>query len=269
MASAASVWLLACLFIRAADSQCTDALDEPEDYSGITPSRQPPVPAGGTVIYHCPGLKSFKNETDWTVTCSPDTSEFEWTPPLLIWPECGCDDAAVRRDMCPELHSIQTNYAHSDGAQAATVLKINMTSNVTDWKVVLKLDMDVATDLGADARGAGMIAKTERELILTKPSAYTSWTAKQEEIRVEYFFDGASAYKWQHPCVASISCEINTADQDQFENTKLWVIMAIVAAIAVVFALICFCIVYAFKHCGSSGGKVEDDAVRRPSWADS
>ena len=44
------------------------------------------MPAGGTVIYHCPGLKSFKNETDWTVTCSPDTSEFEWTPPLLIWP---------------------------------------------------------------------------------------------------------------------------------------------------------------------------------------
>ena len=98
---------------------------------------------------------------------------------------------------------------------------------------------------------------------------------------MEYFFDGASAYKWQHPCVASISCEINTADQDEFENTKvqpalaiylsrihnlilplyptfppqLWVIMAIVAAIAVVFALICFCIVYAFKHCGSSGGK--------------
>ena len=75
-----------------------------------------------------------------------------------------------------------------------------MTSNVTDWKVrfsfkisrqkyqnyknvplkvVLKMDMDVATDLGADARGAGMIAKTERELILTKPSAYTTWKAKQ------------------------------------------------------------------------------------------
>ena len=41
------------------------------------------------------------------------------------------------------------------------------------------MDMDVATDLGADARGAGMIAKTERELILTKPSAYTTWKAKQ------------------------------------------------------------------------------------------
>ena len=40
MASAASVWLLACLLIRAADSQCTDALDEPEAYSGITPSRE-------------------------------------------------------------------------------------------------------------------------------------------------------------------------------------------------------------------------------------
>ena len=38
---------------------------------------------------------------------------------------------------------------------------------------------------------------------------------------MEYFFDGASAYKWQHPCVASISCEINTADQDEFENTKV------------------------------------------------
>ena len=45
--------------------------------------------------------------------------------------------------------------------------------------MVLKLDIDVATDLGADARGAGMIAKTERELILTKPSAYTVWKAKQ------------------------------------------------------------------------------------------
>ena len=86
-----------------------------------------------------------------------------------------------------------------------------------------------------------MIAKTERELILTKPSAYTSWSAKQvtylfkanlnfppkafcnnqEEIRVEYFFGGASAHKWQHPCVASISCEINTADQEQFESTKV------------------------------------------------
>ena len=75
---------------------------------------------------------------------------------FLVSTECGCDDAAVRRDMCPELHSIQTNYAHSDGkdhakslgradgqlhnadiagAQAATVMKINMTSNVTDWKV--------------------------------------------------------------------------------------------------------------------------------------
>ena len=43
----------------------------------------------------------------------------------------------------------------------------------------------------------------------------------QEEIRVEYFFDGASAYKWQHPCVASISCEINTADQEEFESTKV------------------------------------------------
>ena len=30
---------------------------------------------------------------------------------------------------------------------------------------------------------------------------------------------------------------------------------AIVAAIAVVFALICFCLAYAFKHCGSSSGK--------------
>ena len=110
---------------------------------------------------------------------------------------------------------------------------------------------------------------------------------------MEYFFDGASAYKWQHPCVASISCEINTADQDEFENTKvqpwlsvyyhtpavillplyptflfnfvppqLWVIMAIVAAIAVVFALICFCIVYAFKHCGSSGGKARASMIR-------
>ena len=38
------------------------------------------------MIYHCPGLKSFQNETDWTVTCSPDTSEFDWTPPLLNWP---------------------------------------------------------------------------------------------------------------------------------------------------------------------------------------
>ena len=38
---------------------------------------------------------------------------------------------------------------------------------------------------------------------------------------MEYFFDGASAYKWQHPCVTSISCEINTADQEKFESTKV------------------------------------------------
>ena len=120
----------------------------------LSTHRQPPVPAGGTVIYHCPGLKSFQNKTDWTVTCSADTSEFEWTPPLLNWPECGCDDSAVKRNECPQLHSIQTYYAHSEGmlylfkineeyerislltgAQASTVIKIDMTSNVTDWKV--------------------------------------------------------------------------------------------------------------------------------------
>ena len=30
-------------------------------------------------------------------------------------PECGCDDSAIKRDNCPELHSIQTYYAHSEG----------------------------------------------------------------------------------------------------------------------------------------------------------
>ena len=36
--------------------------------------------------------------------------------------------------------------------------------------------------------------------------------------------------------------------------------MAIVAAIAVVFGLICFCMAYAFKHCGSSSGKASKRA---------
>ena len=45
--------------------------------------------------------------------------------------------------------------------------------------MILTMDMDVTTELGANARGAGMIAKTERELVLTKPSAYTTWKAQQ------------------------------------------------------------------------------------------
>ena len=52
--------------------------------------RQPPVPSGGKVIYHCPGLKSFQDKTEWAVTCSPDTQDFEWTDlPDLNWPGRG------------------------------------------------------------------------------------------------------------------------------------------------------------------------------------
>ena len=53
--------------------------------------------------------------------------------------------------------------------------------------MILTMDMDVTTELAANARGAGMIARTERELVLTKPSAYTTWKAQQVNLNFPPF----------------------------------------------------------------------------------
>ena len=77
----------------------------------------------------------------------------------------------------------------------STLFELPAKRTIHFFEVVLTMDMDVATDLGADARGAGMIAKSERELILTKPSAYTTWKAKQVTFWLIQFEFGAKTRK--------------------------------------------------------------------------
>jgi hypothetical protein len=78
--------------------------------------REVPVPSNGLVVFSCPGLKSFENKSELQMRCSTSTNKLEWVGGTrLTWPECACVDKVVNSDKCPEMHSISTKYAESDG----------------------------------------------------------------------------------------------------------------------------------------------------------
>jgi hypothetical protein len=65
----------------------------------------------------------------------------------------------------------------------STEVVLNLTgSGVSDWSIVLTMDMDV-THLEPDASGAGMITKSGKELVLNALTSFRNLKPEQEQLQ--------------------------------------------------------------------------------------
>lgn len=132
------------------------------------------------------------------------------------------------------------------GEVPATLMTLNFPNTTKDWSMTLVMDMDVQK-LQVDGVGIGLIPKSPKELVISPLGSADKTTGKAEFEIVYYFNEGNpdGTFKWKHPCIASIECEIKDDKIDGYGNT--WVIIAIVTAIMVGMMILIFLVVYCFK----------------------
>ena len=89
--------------------QCKEALKMPpkseddRDTSGLRPNKWPPIAVGDIVTYQCPGMKSIKGKSSFTVKCN-DLQQYVFPSELASWGECQCNgDLTGQWTQCPGL----------------------------------------------------------------------------------------------------------------------------------------------------------------------
>ena len=89
--------------------KCTQPLEMPDksednrDTSGLRPNKLPPIAIGDTVTYQCPGIKSIKSKSSFTVKCN-DLQQYVFPSDFSSWGECQCNgDLTGQWTQCPGL----------------------------------------------------------------------------------------------------------------------------------------------------------------------
>ncbi|TRY77147.1 hypothetical protein TCAL_06381, partial [Tigriopus californicus] len=206
---------------------CVENPPRPEGYpnstSGVVLSQDKgPVDEGDQVVYQCPGVKKFNGKNEWTASCRP-SGQYEFDPPLLVWPECQCE-TDLARTQCPEATFTMT-YARGSGISPGLDIVLNLTRFATDepissFIITILMDM-VLQPLDVRSPNAGLILKDSKTVVLS-PHEKSDLEQKVINIGIEYTFDAKEVPAWRHPCIAAMECNVEYKSEI---GDKIWIIV--------------------------------------------